>query len=198
MAQAITRVEQKGKPVLAMTSIFGTLPSRGSALQVVDPYKDGLPAQPSCVRVDEKVAQEWEMGIIELYFEPAFHSHLLQSLGDKEAQLDGSLAGSSMWCALADHAPFDFTALAFVADSAFSSDWMTCISAWSAADGDVWDATISLTLHWHKPPAGEWLRITSSSPVISRDRHEMQVLMYDEAGELVATSTQLQTVQQIG
>ena len=103
-----------------------------------------------------------------------------------------------MWCALADHRPFDFTSLAFVADSAFSGDWMTCISAWSDKEGGVWDATVSLTLNFHKPPAGSWLRVTSSSPVISRNRHEMQVLMYDEAGELVATSTQLQAVQQIG
>ena len=37
MAQATTRLEQNGKPVLAMTSIFGTLPSdETSTLQVTD------------------------------------------------------------------------------------------------------------------------------------------------------------------
>lgn len=62
----------------------------------------------------------------------------------------------------------------------------------------VWDATLSMVVHWHQDPsegANEWHQLSITSRVITLDRHEFEVVLWRRDGSLIFTSSQLQVLK---
>jgi hypothetical protein len=38
----------------------------------------------------------------------------------------------------------------------------------------VWDATVAITVNWHRPPEGKWLQFEIRTAVLSDHRHEVR------------------------
>ena len=100
------------------------------------------------------------------------------------------------WFRFEDHEPHSFASCGLIVDFS-AAGFSTWLRAQAAAQGVtmVWDATIAITLSWHRAPAGQWLQFSIRTEVLSENQHEFTVKLWDEEGRLVATSTQLQMIK---
>merc|ERR1712224_709667 len=96
------------------------------------------------------------------------------------------------------------------ATTAFISDFPSAsLQAFTKqhASMSFWDATLSMTVHWYQDPSvlhegknagheeSQWLQLRIVSRMLSLDRHEYQVAMWNVEGSLVCTSSQLQIMK---
>jgi acyl-CoA thioesterase len=203
-AHVLAHLTQEGNPILLLTGIFGTLTGEATTFQ--DEFTRPNLAAPSQLPVTPNL-ESYTLGLLDIKAEPK-EAEILARLGATLAYKSlsrGVLQNSptSCWMALsgAQQSKMHFGAIPLLADFP-AKDFISWIrDQMRSSNNEIWDATISLTIHFHRNPSecvGRWVQLKVASPLMTSERHEMSVQMWDEEGNIIATSTQLQTIKIMG
>eukprot|EP00746_Dinoflagellata_sp_MGD_P077078 gnl/MRDRNA2_/MRDRNA2_309681_c0_seq1.p1 gnl/MRDRNA2_/MRDRNA2_309681_c0~~gnl/MRDRNA2_/MRDRNA2_309681_c0_seq1.p1 ORF type:complete len:322 (+),score=45.99 gnl/MRDRNA2_/MRDRNA2_309681_c0_seq1:92-1057(+) len=221
---ALTRLMQ-GKEVVHVLSVVLSasfvgsqpLPWEGSKEEPV-PSTLQL-AAPSIERIDNCIqsadTQYWNPGSllgygrhVDLRFDPRTADRIRQSHENVKPS-DGDIVLNA-WVRMESNVSHSFASTAFISDfasagiQAFAHAFMR-----SYPTHKLWDATLSMTVHWYQDPAAltvtsdsqesakgsPWLQLQIASRKLSFHRHEFQVVLWAPDGSLVCTSSQLQIVK---
>jgi acyl-CoA thioesterase II len=203
-AHVSAKLLQNTKTILLLTAIYGAPVANETIVldgfdQPVLPLvratpKDDLPAVEALKRLG--------CNLLDIRIGDGHAEQIMQRIAapkEKERLSSSSTVDpfpTSVWCSLADDTDMTYSALPLLADYPV----MDFIGFLRSQEDEIWDATISLTIHFHRelPLArSKWVQLRVSTPLLTSARHEMSVQMWAEDGGLIATSTQLQTLKVI-
>jgi acyl-CoA thioesterase len=174
-------IVQNGKVVVTTITTFGDL-SSASDVTFQSVLMPDMPARDRCVRADPASSP----------LVPKMTENLeLLLTPDSTAWTRGaSLDDATMmgWVRFADRRPIDELSLPMFADALPPP-------VFSVGAFAPWTPTIELTLHIRRIPDTEWLRVAFRTDLIGGTFFESSGTLWDDNGQLVAMSRQLQLIQ---
>ena len=172
---------QDDKVVVATITTFGDL-SSASDITFQSGAMPEIPARDRCTRADP--------GSSPLVPRMAENLELLLTPDSTAWTRGASLDDATMmgWVRFADHRPIDEVSLPMFADALPPP-------VFSVGAFAPWTPTIELTLHIRRIPDTEWLRVAFRTDLIGGTFFESSGTLWDDDGQLVAMSRQLQLIQ---
>ncbi len=161
------------KTVLSGTVITGNLDDSDGPELIAENAPD-IPDPESCVRVIGTDS-----------FPPPFSNRIDQRIDPATAM--GSNAGPVVrgWMRLLDDEPMDTIALILASDSLPPTVFNTDLEPW-------WVPTVQMTIHVRRRPQTNWLLLNSETRFVTGGMFEVDNTIYDEDGDVLAHSRQLQ------
>jgi len=181
LATVDTRLIQRDKVVVATITTFGDLARAEDASYQAASMPD-LADRGHCLRVEpDKSPFVPEMARnLELLLTPESAAWTQGNTSEHAAMMG--------WVRFADHRPIDQLSLPMFADALPPP-------VFSLGAPTVWTPTIEFTLHTRRIPDTTWLGVSFTTSLVGGGFFESSGTLWDEAGNLVAMSRQLQLIE---
>ena len=181
LAAGTAVLSDSSRPLLVVVGSFGDY-GPPSEVRLIRASPPELPPVEDCVAMGSSEA-----------FSPPFFSKVDFRLHPEDAQFThGTPSGTPQirgWIKLRDDEAIDGVALTCLADA-------TPPTIFNAGLPVGWTPTVELTVHVRAQPVPGWLRVAFETRFVTNGRLEVDGVLYDEAGTLVAQSRQLALVPQ--
>ena len=181
LATGTAVLSDSSRPLLVVVGSFGDLGPE-SEVRLIRSSPPELPPLDDCIAMDSSEG-----------FAPPFFSKVDLRLHPEDAQFAlGNPSGTPQirgWIRLRDDELVDGVALTCLADA-------TPPTIFNAGLPLGWTPTVELTVHVRALPVPGWLRVAFETRFVANGRLEVDGVLYDEAGTLVAQSRQLALVPQ--